>query len=433
MKRIISCLAALILCLMNCPAMARTDAPELQNVLSDPSGVTVSAVLSGIDTNDEHVAELLSSFFEGLEMSVTALPGRETGEIRWGDVRTAVSGAAAMENADDVSRLIFRAADLIAEICALSDVWHERLNERTEITRNYADRTMVKNVGSAASADQYTFRREDMPEVHTEFTDLKDEYPLAASLTALLCRWTGFDWDDAVFTGQCAHKRLFDKDGEPMGIRTEGRVAFDDEAEYRFTCLMGAAAEKGGYFSLEMNRTRGTGQHRYILGWKITEKNESVVTDITGSWLSKTNDFSFSGSVEGKLTVKTADDEHVTGSITVNTNRDGLKSVRNVNLDLTTADGRSAGTAGISVTMAGEKRWSLDADLTIAPGGNAVETTDPDQAAGLLIKEAMKRISVLSEEDRTLLTHTLFSARWMDMSPEPDDTADYDEWSVKEE
>ena len=25
------------------------------------------------------------------------------------------------------------------------------------------------------------------------------------------------------------------------------------------------------------------------------------------------------------------------------------------------------------------------------------------------------------------------SARWMDMSPEPDDNADYDEWSVEEE
>ena len=433
MKGIISCLAAIILCLMNSPAMAGTNAPELQAVLSDPSGVTVTAVLSGIDTKDEHVTELLGGFFDGLEMSVTALPGRETCEIRWGDVRTAVSGAAAMENADDISRLIFRAEDLIAEIGALSSVWHECLNERTEITRNYADRTTVKNVGTAASADQYTFRREEMAEVHAEFTDLKDEYPLAASFTALFCRWTGFDWDDAVFTGQCTHKRLFDKDGEPMGIRTEGRVAFDDEAEYRFTFLTGAAAEKGGYFSLEMNRTRGTGQHRYILGWKITDKAGSAATDITGSWLSKAKDSGFSGSVEGDLTVKTADTEHLTGSITVNANRDGLRSVRTVELDLTTADGRSDGTVGIGVTMAGEKQWSLDADLTIEPGGTAAETSDPAQAAGLLMREAMKRISALGEEDRSLLTHTLFSARWMDMSPEPDDTADYDEWSVEEE
>lgn len=432
MTKFFRCLTAILLIQALCAAAgAEAFAPAADAILNSPGGASLTVSLEGIKARDEEITRLLNGFFDGLEACVTAGDGGGTVSFRWGGTQAVLSGGLLTEKADDVSLLLFHAEDLIKECAALKDAWYAHLDEGRDDTRNYLDRTYVKNAGSSASAVEYSFTREEMPDVQAVFTDLKEGYPLAALAWSCMQRWTGFDFDDAVFTGRCVHKRLFDKEGAPMGAATDGRIAFDDEAEYRFTSLMGRAPGRGGNFSLELNRVRGTGQHRYILGWKVTEKANAAVIELTGSVISKTKDHSLNVSLQGTVTVKRTDTESISADITVNANRDGLRSVRAARADLNVSEGLASGKASVSLSLAGEDTWSVDLSIGLMPGGSdTAALTDTETVSRIIYEEAFKRLSALSEEDRVLLTHTLFSARWLDINDEPIEAG---EWSVEEE
>ena len=432
MTKFFKCVIAILLIQVLCAAAgAETFSPAVGAILRSSGGAELTVSLDSIEARDEDITRLLNGFFGGLEVSVTAGEGDGSVSFRWGRTQAALSGGLLTENADDVSLLLLRAEDLIKECTGLKDAWYTQLDEGRDDTRNYLDRTYVKNAGSSASAIEYSFTREEMPDVQAGFTDLKEGYPLAALAWSCMQRWTGFDFDDAVFTGRCVYKRLFDKEGAPMGAATDGRIAFDDEAEYRFTSLMGSAPGRGGNFSLEMNRVRGTGQHRYILGWKVTEKTNASVIELTGSILNKTKDHSLNVSVQGTVTVKRTDTESISAEITVSANRDGLRSIRAVKADLNVSEGLASGKASVSLSLAGEQSWSVDLSIGLRPGGiDTVAVTDTETVLRIIYEEAFKRLAALSEEDRVLLTHTLFSACWLDINDEPIEAG---EWSVEEE
>ncbi len=413
MRRALICLTACLitLTLFSAPIAEESPVPPL----SFPDTGTVHVSFVSVDMADDRSATLLNDFFSGMSIAIDYSEESSFGTMTWGGARITIDEGFALSSSVSYGLLdIGHTVDLIKKSLSALYLY---LDGTAGNIRDYRDSISVRYVASSSRIRQYTLSEEETAVCRQAFSDIVKSEPLMEVLLDRLAAGTGFDWNEMAFIGTCRLRRLFDRDDREFGVTFSGKAAFGDETEYKVSFTAGHLSEKGGYYSLDLTRSKGTGQFKSDGGWKLTQKSSQKTIDLSFTGTEKSAGSSDSVSLKGSLSAGQSDPAVLRGTISASRNKDGLRTVLNTAVDASRSGDVVSGIVTFDRTLAGSEKSGLQ--LAFEVTGNAAPAqrreTDPALQTASVYREIVGRMKDLTEEDRTLLTHLLRTNAWMTM------------------
>ena len=369
-----------------------------------------NARLTTLNASSDEALRALQDLLSPLALTLEALPegsafrlsadGREITSLRLAENEEALSGALPWEGL----RALFE-DKLPALFSALLPEEGEPDVETRGVTLKNVGRTARKTVVTA-EAEAFNAALLPLREEAAEALKAATQWlPHADELGDYLSRLTA--------EGTILVKRLETAEDRVLGWQLSGRVSAGGEDVRRLTVTFGWG-NGGVYLNLQATAVRGNDSFKATLEW--AEKEGKKENTLSGSLTVKRTLNKQTYSLTDSLSLKNAlPDERVSGSVKRTLTESGVKSVWSAAVTLTLDGEAWAGSLTAKKTYAQTTVWEGSAALSLAEADEMQATVRDTEAEAVndLYAALLTYLAGLSEADRRVLTHTLYSDAWL--------------------